>query len=239
MMVKARTRLACLAALLVLSLSGRAQAHPEFSAVGTNRFVTAAVLDGRVDVTDALLLGALTSVEQRRALDSDGDGSVSEAERLAGEKRMEAAGPELGVEVDSQAVAAPVTAVIDLGGDPRVAAPALVIERRQSFTSTWPDGQHRLRLAVAREPTRLLDTELGIVLGSGLSLQQPDDRVTFKGPRHSSLEDRSATFVFTKAPAPPKRPALPVPVLVLVAVAVAVVVLVRRRRQRRGIDARM
>jgi hypothetical protein len=232
MMVKAWTRLAGLAALsLFLSLGGRAAAHPEFAAVGTNRYVTAVVFDGRVDVTDALLFGALTSAPERKKLDTDGDGTVSEAERLAGEKRLVSEGAALGVELDGQAIAAPVTLIVDLGGDARVAAEALVIERRQSFPATWPAGPHRLRLTIAHEPERLLDTELGVVLTPGLTLQQASDRATFKGPRHSALEDRSATFAFTKAAAPKSQRPAPVLVAVLVLVLVLGAVTAARRRR--------
>jgi hypothetical protein len=230
MTVKAASFLAA-----ILLVAGPAQAHPEFSAAGTNRYVTATVFHGRVDVTDARLEGALTSAEERRRLDTDGDGNVSEAERLAGEALLRAAGPDVGVELDGQPIAASLEVAIDLGGDAKVAAPALVVERRQSFPAAWPPGEHRLRIALAREPKRLLDTELGAVLLPGLTLTSPTDRVNFKGPRRSALEDRSATFTIKKSSPPPNAPvAVPVAVLVAVAVLVLVAVLAFVRRRRRS-----
>ena len=217
----------------VLLVGGQAHAHPEFSALGTNRYVTAAVLDGRIDVTDALLEGALPSSEARQRLDADGDGTVSETERRAGEARLRAAGPDLGVELDGHALAAPLEVGLDLGGDPRVAAEALVVERRQSLAAALTPGPHRLRITVARDPARVLDTEIGVVLVPSLSLQG-SDRVTFQGPRRSALEDRSASFTLTKS-APPAKASIPSPVPVLVVlVLVLVAVLVRLRRRRRS-----
>jgi hypothetical protein len=235
MTVKAVARAALVGGLLI---GARAHAHPEISAVGTNRYVTAAVFDGRVNVVDALLQGALSSAEERRRLDTDRDGRVSEAERLAGEARLRAEGPAVTADLDGRVLSAPVEVGIDLGGDDHVTAPTLVVERRQSFAGAWTaPGQHRLRLAPTRDPARLLETELSVALGPDVTLAGTPDRVTFNGPRVSQLQDRAATFSFASSPAP-RRPVLPVLVLVLVLVLVSVLVLARRYR-RRGIDARM
>ena len=107
--------------------AGRASAHPEFSALGANRYVTAAIYDGRVDVTDALLEGTLASGEERRRLDADGDGRISDAELRAGEERLRADGPAVTVEVDGRALAAPLVVAIDLGDEPRATAAPVVV----------------------------------------------------------------------------------------------------------------
>jgi hypothetical protein len=195
-----------LAVVTGLAISARvAQAHPEFSALGTNRFVTGAVFDGRVDVTDALLEGALVSGEDRRKLDADGDGTISDAERRAGEARLAAEGPWLAVEIDGRAIPAPVTVAIDLGDDLRASAAPLVVERRLSLPGSWKAGARRLRLVVTREPQRLLDTEMDLVVGPGYALARGEDRVTFHGPRASTLEERAATFeILGRSPAAPE-----------------------------------
>jgi hypothetical protein len=192
---------------LGLTLPARAYAHPEFSALGANRYVTAAIFDGRVDVTDALLEGALVSGAERRRLDTDGDGTISDAERRAGEILLTAEGAWITVEIDGRPVTAPVTVAIDLGDDVRSGAAPLVVERRLSLPRAWSAGVRRLRLVVTREPARLLDTEIGLVVGPGYSLGRGEDRVTFRGPRASALEERAATFEITgPPPAPvPKR----------------------------------
>jgi hypothetical protein len=182
--------LAVVAAWAVVVGSGRADAHPEFSSLGTNRYVTAAVFDGRVDVTDAWLHGALTAAELRRELDTNGDGAIGPDERAGAEQRLRAAGPFASVSLDGRDAAAPLTVAIDLGDDQRVGPSPLVVERRMRLAA----APKQVRLAVTREPPRVLETELSIVLGDGLALAQGPDRVRFDGPRRSSLEERAATF---------------------------------------------
>jgi hypothetical protein len=224
------------AAFAVAALGGgaRAEAHPEFSALGTNRFVTAAVFDGRVDVTDALLEGTLASGEERRRLDADGDGRISDAELRAAEERLRAEPPALAVEVDGHPVTAPFAVAIDLGDEPRATTAPVVIERRASFAGAWPAGARRLRVVVAREPPRILDTEIGVVVGPGLSLAKGSDLVTFRGARASSLEVRAATFELTGPAPPPRLRRSPLPVVAGGLGALVVATLLLRRRQTRG-----
>ncbi|HVX97295.1 MAG TPA: hypothetical protein VHK47_20435 [Polyangia bacterium] len=215
-----------------LTLPARAYAHPEFSALGANRYVTAAIFDGRVDVTDALLDGALVSGEERRRLDADGDGTISDAERGAGEARLAAEGAWISVEIDGRAVTAPVTVSIDLGDDVHSGAAPLVVERRLSFPGAWSVDARRLRLLVVREPARLLDTEIGLVAGPGYALARGEDRVTFRGPRTSTLEERAATFELTGPPsaAPAKARSAFVAVVGVLAAGVLAMLAWRRAR---------
>jgi hypothetical protein len=219
---------------VTLAGGSRAAAHPEFSALGTNRYVTAAVFDGRVDVTDALLEGTLASGEERRRLDTDGDGRISDAELRTAEGRMGAEAPALTVEVDGRTVTAPFAVAIDLGDEPRATTAPVAIERRASFAGAWPAGARRLRVVITREPPRLIDTELGVVVGPGLSLASGTDLVTFRGPRASSLEERAATFELTGPPPPPKPPRSPLPAVAAGLGALAIATLLLRRRQARG-----
>jgi hypothetical protein len=228
-----KLRVAALAfAAATLAAGARAAAHPEFSALGTNRYVTAAVFDGRIDVTDALLEGTLASGEERRRLDADGDGRISDAELRAGEERLRAEGPALTVEIDGRPLAAPLAVAIDIGGDPRASAEPVVVERRLTFPGAWPAGARRLRLVVAREPARVLETELGLVLGPGLALAGGTERVTFRGPHASALEERAATFdIVSTAPPKPRAPrAALVSLVLLVVVATGAVLALRRAR---------
>jgi hypothetical protein len=220
--------------------SGRARAHPELSALGTNRYVTAAVFDGRVDVTDARLVGLLPSGDERRRADGDHDGRIDATELAAASARLVGEGPAVGVEVDGRALAAPLEVSIDLGGEPRADGAPLVIEGRQSFGGAWPPGEHRLRLVVEREPTRLLETELAVVLGPGLALRSGPDRVLFKGPRASALEERAATFVIaaTARTAPDHRARLVAGVAALCAAALLAASAWRRRARGARTSAR-
>jgi hypothetical protein len=181
----------------LVALGGPVNAHPEFSTVGTNRYVTAAVWSGHIDVSDALLEGTLTGAEERRRLDGDGDGRISDVEVAEGERRQRAAWPSLTIELDGKALSAPATVSIDLGGDARVGTAPVMIERRMRFEMSGvpAPGARRLRLALVSDPPRLLETEIGVVLGPGLALRDGTDRLRLSGPRASVLQDRSATFV--------------------------------------------
>jgi hypothetical protein len=229
MTVKLRVAVAALASL-ALSRGTPAAAHPEFSALGTNRYVTAAVFENRVDVTDALLEGTLASGEERKRLDGDGDGRISDAELRAAEARLGAEAATLIVEVDGRALSAPFAVGIDIGDDRAATTSPVVIERRASFSGAWPESARRLRLVVTREPPRVLDTELGVVLGPGLKLASGSELATFRGPRASALEERAATFdIATTMPAKRQRRAWPAAAAGLGVLLVAAVGLGRRR----------
>jgi hypothetical protein len=228
---------ATLAAAATLVAGGAARAHPEFSALGTNRYVTVAVFDGRVDVTDARLEGTLASGEERRQLDADGDGRISDVELAAGEERMRAEGPPVAVEVDGRALATTATVAIDLGDEPRASAAPVVVEHRLSFPGAFPAGARRVRVVITREPPRLIDTEIGVVVGPGLTLTSGADRVTFQGERTSSLEARAATFEIA-GPPPPARSRTPL-VVGVAAFALLIASAARKRARQRGIDAAM
>jgi hypothetical protein len=214
----------------MLAGGARAWAHPEFSALGTNRYVTAAVFAGRVDVTDALLEGTLASGEERRRLDADGDGRISDAEVVAAQDRLRAEAPTLLVEVDGRAVSAPFAVAIDLGDDRGATTSPVVVERRASFPKAWTADARRLRIVVAREPPRVLDTEIGVVFGPGLALAGGADLVSFRGPRASSLEERAATFdIVDNTPPQPRPKVLPRVAAALSTLVVLALVLYRRR----------
>jgi hypothetical protein len=238
MTVKARgLAIALIVAGATAAAPGRARAHPEVSALGTNRYVTVAVLGDRIDVTDALFEGLLTGGDERRAFDADGDGRLSPAEVLAAQARLRADGPAVSASLDDRDLSAPFAgspfeASIDLGDEPRADGAPVVVERRQSFAVTLAPGPHRLRLVVEREPPRLLETEVGVVMGPGLSLGEGSDPVRFSGPRASALERRAATFGFVVAP--PRRHPRGARGLALGLAVAALVVVVGAAMRRRG-----
>jgi hypothetical protein len=215
--------------VLMLASGGRAAAHPEFSSMGTNRYVTAAVFDRRVDVTDAWLHGALAAAELRRGLDVNHDGTIDAAELQSAEARLRAEGAYVAVELDGGAATAPLTVAIDLGDDPRVGPAPCVVERRVRLARAADARETQVRLTVTREPPRLLETELSVVLGPDLHLTDPD-RVRFNGPRRSSLENRHATFTVVASSAQSK---LPLVAVAVIAAGVAGAAWLRFRRKKR------
>ena len=188
-------------ALLVLAAGGGlcaagrpAAAHPEAAPAGVSRYVTATVVGGRIEIADTWLLGTLPALEERRRLDSDGDGVISGAEEARGRAAAAAEPPTLAVTLDGQEQRAPAAVVIDLGGEKGARDAPLVIERRTTLlVGARPPRQ--LRLAVLREPARLMETEVAVELEPGLALAGAPDRVRWQGPRASAMEERSVTFV--------------------------------------------
>ena len=241
MTVKGVARAVALGVAGLVAARGRtASAHPELSALGTNRYVTAAVFDGRVDVSDVLLEGTLVSGEERHRLDADGNGTIDAAEVRAGEARLRAEGPAFTLELDGRTLTTGGSGVdnfvvgVELGGEPRAESAPVVVERRLSFTGAWTAGSHSLRVAVSREPPRLLETEIGVVLGPGLAIRGGLDRVTFRGARASVLEERAGVFAF-EAAMPPRRRGASAAVIVVVVIMLAAAALgVAWRRTRRG-----
>jgi hypothetical protein len=179
-----------------------------------------------VDVTDAWLHGALTAAELRRSLDADHDGTISPDERAAAQERLRAEGPFVSVALDGRDATAPLAVTIDLGDDQRVGPAPLVVERRVRLTGS----PSQVRLAVTREPPRVLETELSILLGDGLALAQGPDRVRFDGPRRSSLEERAATFTITALPSA-RRPLVTIVAVALVGAALVAAAWRRLRRK--------
>jgi hypothetical protein len=192
---------------------GRAHAHPEPGPDGTNRYVTATVTGGRIEIADVWLQGALAAVETRRQLDGDGDGRVSPDERAQGERENAAADDLLTVTLDGSARSPAATVSIDLGGDDSVGGAPVSVERRLTL-DLGGDAAHELRLALGRDPPHVVASELAIDLEPGLALLSPpagapappENRAVFLGPRRSSLENRAAAFAFAAVVAPP-RPA--------------------------------
>jgi hypothetical protein len=238
MTVKARALGVALIVASTLAAGPRsARAHPELSALGTNRYVTVAVLGDRIDVTDARLEGLLTGGDDRRRFDADGDGRLSPAEVQSARERLRAEGPAVTASIDDRTLAGAFAASLDLGDEPRADGAPLVVEGRQSFTVALAPGTHRLRVVVEREPPRLLETEIGVVLGPGLSLGEGPERVQFAGPRASALERRAATFVVSVTapkPAPRHRGGLALALAGTALVALGVAGAALRRRTRRS-----
>jgi hypothetical protein len=203
---------AVVTALAVSLASGIARAHPEPAPAGTNRYVTATVASDRAEIADAWLEGPLAAAEERRRLDADGDGHISASELARGRDAASAAA--LAVTLDGVAVPAATAAAIDLGGDAAVGTTPVAIERRMTLALGPPASgarAHALRIELVRDPPRAADTEVAIDLDPGWTLEGASaaGRAVFRGPRRSTLEDRSVTFTFVPATATGARAAAP------------------------------
>ncbi len=198
-----------LAAVLALAISATAaRAHPEVSAGLVNRYLTIVVDDARIEIFFSLLFGPLPAAERRRNMDRDGNGQLSPEELAGEEARVGAtAKAQFSLSVDGVRIELNARATMDVGLESSTGAAPLVVELRA--THPLSVGEHVLRIEPGRDPERLGETETTIETGPGWLLAQsrsadeansPSDgsarsRFRFDGPRVSTLEDRSVTFV--------------------------------------------
>jgi hypothetical protein len=231
---------ALLAALALAGAGGEARAHPEVSPQLVNRYLSLIVVGDRVEFFVTLLHGALPGAEARRALDRDGDGRISEAERLQGQADWQRRAPELAtISIDGAPI--PLTdasADLQLGPDISAGPAPLVVEVYGS--RPLPPGTRVLRLEPGRDPPRLGETEMvldlavpGWQLVSSRQGDGPEQRLTRYKLDGPAPGERSATFTIRSTAPPPRRSPLPIVAAVLAALgALGLALELRRRRQR-------
>jgi hypothetical protein len=240
-------RLLALAAAL-FGTSSPARAHPEWVPTLVSRYLTLVIQEDRIDVSIVYLFGDLPARERRRQMDADGDGTIS-AQELVRERlswaRQAADLFRLFVD-DRPAVLDPVV-VIDLAGHEQVGARPLLVEMGGSVPLA--PGTRRLRVEPGQDPPRLGETEITLDPGPWWRLlasrQGRGDETRpgqlgykFMGPRVSSMEDRSVTFVIEAEKGASARarlvgPGGPLLAAALIAAAGAAGALALRWRQRR------
>jgi len=207
--VKKKTR--WLLALAALLAPGPATAHPEISPQLVNRYLSVMVLGDRLEYFVTLLYGPLPAGDERKRMDSDGDGRIGTAELDQAIAAWKARAPELArLSVDDQPVPLDgASASVQLGPDQTTGAGPVVVEIYGSRLLS--PGQHQLRLEPTWDPPRLGETELTLELSPDWELvssrqghgpQDSQRRYRFEGPRPSVAADRSATFTIRAATAP-------------------------------------
>jgi hypothetical protein len=239
--VKKKRALGLVAALAVALLPRAGRAHPEVSPQLVNRYLSLIVVGGRLEFFVTLLYGALPGAEARKALDRDGDGRISEAERQQGQAGWKRRAAELAIlTVDGAPVSlSDATADVQLGPDSGVGPSPLVVEVYGA--QPLPEGTRRLRLEPGWDPPRLGETELVVDLSPdwdlvasqrGPAAEEHLTRYKLDGPRKGS-EDRSVTFVIKSTTAPRRRsPMVPVAAVVGSLAAVGLVLELARRRRK-------
>jgi hypothetical protein len=235
-----------LLALVLLAPAGTARAHPELLPTLVNRYISLIVVEDSLQIVISLLHGDLPGGERRRAMDTDGSGTIEEpelaAERAAWSRQV---GDLVGVRLDGRPVSLAAVTSIELGGEPRVTGRPVVVELAASIALA--PGPHALIVEPGADRPRDGETEVTLDLGPRWSLvgggraREPEvtpgqNRFLFSGPRAVASEDRAVTFVIEPAggaasgrAASVARAALLVAV-VAAAVALAVVALRIRRR---------
>jgi len=201
---------AALLAAPLLAAAPPAAAHVELSPTLVNRYFSLMVTEEmRAQIVVSLLHGDLPAVDQRRAMDANHDGRIDETELEAERRAWQGRSAELlEVALDGRPLTLEPVASIDLAGEPRVTARALVVE-----LVAWVPlarGQHAFTLTPGRDRPRAGETEVTVDLDDAWSLlasrqakgadtRPPQRRFTFSGPRASVLEDRAVTFVIAPA----------------------------------------
>jgi hypothetical protein len=232
------------ATLLALIPAPAARAHPEISAPLVNRYLSVLVLGDRLEFFLTLLYGALPGAEERKRMDTDGDGKIGPGELEQARLGWKARARELAaVTVGDQPLdLAAANASVQLGANETVTAAPVVVEIYGSRPLSA--GTHQVRLDPGWEPARLGETELGIELTPDWELVSSHQghgrdeqlrRYRFDGRRPSVVADRSAIFIIrpaTTASGSRQRTTNLVAAAVAVLAGVALAIAVRRRSRR-------
>lgn len=229
-----------------LCLASPARAHPEMSPQLVNRYASAAILDGTLELSLVLLAGPLPARELRQKWDSDGNGAIAPAELdAARDQWARDARDWLAATLDGERLVLRPEVTIDVGANPAVDAAPVVLELRATLPVAR--ARHELRLAAMREPDRLGETELSVVPGpdwrvaGSVQGQGPltgrDARYLWSGSRPGGA---IATFAIEPVAAASRPETKRAPVTTLLAVVAGLgalggaLVALRRRRQRSG-----
>lgn len=203
-----------------LCLAGAAQGHPEFNPVTVNRYWKLTLLSpSEARLAYTVMFGAGPALAARQTADKDGDGKITppEADTL-GKKLLAEVQKSLALTVDGKPPAATWEApVVGLMGDAVGAAPFSV---DLIAHLPIPAGDvHEITLDDATDLPALGETEFRVessptttLLAShrGRTGDELTDRIVYRGPKSTMLEDRSIAVRFKAAPLPaPTRHAQP------------------------------
>jgi hypothetical protein len=214
---KRSTALAGLAAGILLAAPSAAHPHPEFSPQLVNRYLSVIAIGDRLEFFVSFLYGPLAAVDARKEMDGDGDRKISAAELTAANERWRRRAGELATfSVDGETLPlGEARAEVQIGADDGIGGGPVTVE----IFGARPvaAGTRRVRLEPGWDPPRLGETELSIDLSAGWELVASEQggrvaalsRVKLEGPRKSSVEDRSVTFVIRATAAPGHSRALP------------------------------
>jgi hypothetical protein len=203
-----RRILALAAALGALAAPLGARAHPVTSRTENNRYIKLTLIGDTLRVAYSVLYGELPSFEERREMDRDHDGQVSEAEARARADEVAATLARGAVlEVDGRRVALRFPEREVGMTDRRVAPSAFSIDLWE-LVPLAPRPRHDVTFETHGDLRRMGESEVrfeespgtrltGYCLGHGpCPPPSGEARFVFMGPRRSSLEDRSVTASF-------------------------------------------
>jgi hypothetical protein len=229
-----------------LCIAPTASAHPEFNPVSTNRYLKLTVLGPRdVRLAYTILYGAGPALAARKAADANADGRLDENEtRALGAQAL--ATVQKGLQLDAPitwetpavgmlgAEVGPIPFSVDLIG--RVAAnQELHLDDRTELPAL---GETEIRAEESPTTTLLAFHRGPAATTDGGDDREREDRILFRGPKLSTLEDRTITLRFAakpKANASPsveQKKAFPWPVAIGACLLFLVLGVLSRRKRR-------
>jgi hypothetical protein len=195
-------------AVCALITWGRANAHPEFNPISTNRYLKLDLVTAdEVRLAYSVMVGAGPALLERRRADANSDGKLDEAEtRALGEKLRAEVQAHLVITIAGKPVLprfeAPLVGLAgsQVGPDPfsvdlvaRVACPepSLILDDGTELPQL---GETEIRIEESPR-TRLVEAHRG--KGPG----PRESKILFRGPKYSVLEDRSVVVRWEAAQA--------------------------------------
>jgi len=242
-------RALCVNALICcVAVGGRASAHPEFNAVTTNRYLKIDLVSAsEVRLAYTVMYGAGPAYAERKRADADGDGKLSSTEaQTLGESLRSAVSTGLRLELDGKPAALRFDApVVGLAG-PEVGPSPFSIDLIAHLEC--PGSAHTLVLDDDTPLAELGESEIRVEESPATRLVEShrgkgpgprENRILFRGPKFSALEDRSITIRFEAGAHPAaaastdkKIPVQRIALLLMIGLAVGGVLLMLRRYRR-------
>ena len=190
-----------------------ARSHPQYSPASINRYLKVDLISAeRVRIVYTLMIGPGPALAERRLVDEDASGELSDRERAAiGERARRAAAQSLHLWLDGQPVKVEFgEPVVGLAGRAVTSEP-FSIDLEVELHPRW--GRHRLTLddelaatSAAESEVRIVDSPRIAVLAADRGEPTPGRRqlqFLFSGPKRTALEDRSVTVEWETIGKPP------------------------------------
>jgi hypothetical protein len=250
--VKRRTRPPPVAALLLalVAVAGArpARAHIELVPTLVNRYLTLDLREDRLHLQLSLLYGDLPALEERRRMDGDGDGRLSEREIGQARRAFARSAPQLlGLRIDGAEVKIAPTATLATSGQNAVSPTPLQLDL--TAVLELPPGTRRLEVMMGPDLPRMGETELVLDPGQqwrllasesppGRPTATPATRFTFPAGSKPTSEGQQLAFVLAHEPGgpPANRGRLGVLGAILGALVLAAIALAAARLRSSGRD---
>ncbi len=180
--------------MLVCAVAG---AHPEFNPITTNRYLKIDLLSAsEMRLAYTVMYGDAPAAAARKEADADANGKLDAAETAAmGAKLQALVAGRLSLTIDGKPwVPAFEAPQVGLMGQEVSPSPfSIDVVARVPCPGAGP---HEVRIDDQLELSALGETEIRIQESPSTRLEGRENKFLFRGPKRTSLEDRSITFRF-------------------------------------------